>query len=203
MRVSGWCSLVFSDLTYVDILGGWDVGWYGQIATEGYGGRKWAFFPLHPILMSFVAGMTGFSPAVSGAWVGTVIFLGFAVLLAKLYDRAPFELRPASLQAWLFFLLAPASFVFHTGHTEALFILLSWSAFLAAHQRRLVLSAVLAGLCALTRNQGVFVAIAVAYWIAFYETKSHNLYRSNTVRKIKHSQKIQRSQENPTQSECP
>jgi hypothetical protein len=62
----------------------------------------------------------------------------------------------------LFFLFSPGSWVFHSHHTESLFLLLSFTAFLASRKGKWQMAALLAGLCALTRNQGVFVAIAVA-----------------------------------------
>jgi len=53
-----------------------------------------------------------------------------------------------------------------------LFILLSFLAFVCMRYRRWTLAAVLAGLCALTRNQGVFVAIAVAFASAAFEQRT-------------------------------
>lgn len=49
--------------------------------------------------------------------------------------------------------------MFHTCHTEMLFVLLTATAFTLAFKGRWFWAAVVAGLCALTRNQGIFVAI--------------------------------------------
>jgi hypothetical protein len=73
-------------------------------------------------------------------------------------------LVPTTRLGWLLFALAPASFVFHSGHTEALFVLLSVAAFARASRGAWLSAAVLAGLSALTRNQGTLVAVAVGLW---------------------------------------
>ncbi len=76
-------------------------------------------------------------------------------------------LSPRTRLGWLAFLLAPAGYVFHTAHTESLFFLLSMGAFALAVRRAWISAALLAGLAALTRNQGVLVALGVA--VAAYQ----------------------------------
>nr|WP_199243320.1 hypothetical protein [Vitiosangium sp. GDMCC 1.1324] len=63
---------------------------------------------------------------------------------------------------WFFFLFSPASFTLHSHHTEGLFLLLSLGAFASAWDGRFWRTAVFAGLCVWSRNQGVFVAITSA-----------------------------------------
>lgn len=82
--------------------------------------------------------------------------------LIKEGDESFRPLAPETLWGWLFFLAWPASWVFHSNHTEPLFLLLSFVAVVCARRGGWKSAAVLAGLCALTRNQGVFVAAAVA-----------------------------------------
>jgi len=80
------------------------------------------------------------------------------------------RLQPASLPyllpqtwlGWFCFVYSPGSFVFHSHHTESLFLLLSFLAFLTAATGRWRWAALLAGLCVATRNQGIFVIFTVA-----------------------------------------
>jgi hypothetical protein len=58
---------------------------------------------------------------------------------------------------------SPSSYIFHSFHTEGLFLLLSLLSFASLYQKKLWLAAVWAGLAALTRHQGVFLAIALAF----------------------------------------
>jgi Gpi18-like mannosyltransferase len=71
-------------------------------------------------------------------------------------------LVPKTSGGWILFLFTPASYIFHSHHTESLFLILSFIAFWVSRKGRWKTAALLAGLSALTRNQGIFVAIAVA-----------------------------------------
>ncbi len=149
----------------------WDSAWYSRIIRDGYGGETWAFLPLYPLLVKALALVTGTAarPQVVGVLFSTALFLGFCALIASLLERTPdeataFSLAPATRLGWLTFVLSPASYVFHSHHTESLFLLLSAGAFLLAVRRRWLPAALVAGICSLTRVQGVFVAIVVALW---------------------------------------
>ncbi|MFL6211048.1 MAG: mannosyltransferase family protein [Pyrinomonadaceae bacterium] len=146
----------------------WDAWHYSAIATKGYAGPvRWAFYPLYPLLVRALAWLTGLRarPDIVGTVFSTLAFAAYCLTqarLAKSTDERLRGLRPETIWGWLFFLCWPASWVFHSHHTESLFLLLSFLAFLRARDGRWRTAAVLAGLCALTRNQGVFVAVAVA-----------------------------------------
>ncbi len=151
----------------------WDGNWLTSIAVRGYGAGNpqgepateefvkgsWAFYPLYPACMSVLGRVFGGIPLrVWGALLSSACFFLALVVLASS------RLRPRSSLGWAFFILSPASFAFHTVHTEGLFLLLSTCAFVLAERqgrRSLVLASLCAGLCALTRIQGVFVAVAV------------------------------------------
>lgn len=145
----------------------WDAWHYSAITVEGYTGVRWAYYPLYPLAVGALARLTGLRarPDVVGVVFSTLCFAAFCLWqarLAKTPDEGARDLKPETLWGWLFFLAWPASWVFHSHHTESLFLLLSFAAFLRARRGSWVAAAVLAGLCALTRNQGVFVAAAVA-----------------------------------------
>jgi Gpi18-like mannosyltransferase len=146
----------------------WDAMHYSAIAVEGYSGPvRWAFYPLYPLLVGLISTIVRLKtrPDLVGFIFSTLILLTFCYWQARIAattDQRLHGLKPETIWGWLLFLLWPASWVFHSHHTESLFILLSFAAFVSARHGRWKLAAVMAGLCALTRNQGVFVGVAVA-----------------------------------------
>lgn len=146
----------------------WDAWHYSAIVTGGYAGPvRWAFYPLYPLAVRAGCWLTGWRtrPDLVGTIFSTLVFAAFCLLqtrLAGATDERLRRLKPETVWGWLCFLCWPASWVFHSHHTESLFLLLSCCAFVCARQGRWLAAALLAGLCALTRNQGVFVALTVA-----------------------------------------
>lgn len=152
-----------------DCLNHWDSSWYTRIVTEGYRDQSWAFFPLYPSIVATANVIVGSSIPVPilGTLIATVIFFLFVHLSAKNLEEPAViasGLVPTSQAAWFAFLLSPASYIFTSHHTEALFLLLSFGALVMAARQRWLAAAVIAGLASLTRVQGIFVAVAVAYW---------------------------------------
>lgn len=145
----------------------WDAWHYNGIIRDGYTGIRWAFYPLYPLLVKALAAVTGLRarPEIVGTLFSTLTFGAFCLWQARLAESTDARLRllrPETLWGWLFFLCSPASWVFHSHHTESLFLLLSFGAFFMARGGRWKTAAMLAGVCALTRNQGMFLAVAVA-----------------------------------------
>jgi Gpi18-like mannosyltransferase len=145
----------------------WDAWHYGLISAEGYAGVRWAFYPLYPLAVGLLARVAGLGahPEIVGAVFSTLCFAAFCVAQARLVRDGGATCRPLAPQTlwgWLFLLAWPASWVFHSNHTESLFLLLSLCAFVCSRRGGWKGAAILAGLCALTRNQGAFVAVAVA-----------------------------------------
>lgn len=146
--------------TFGTLLLHYDASWYAQIATQGYSGAAWAFYPLWPAL---VAALHRVVP-LGVAYLQALLAAGLFALTVRWFFtnprlEAPFV--PETRLGWLLFALTPASYVFHSGHTEALFLLLVCAAFMQASRGAWLTAAVLAGLSALTRNQGTFAAVAV------------------------------------------
>ena len=144
----------------------WDAAWYDSIIATGYGGRNWAFFPLWPLLVKAARFLSGTS--VAPHWIGTglaaLLFLGFVAWVGRLVNTAkpgPDGLTPATPVAWLLLLYSPASYVFHSHHTESLFLFLTYGAFAFQARRAVIPAALLAGLAALTRLQGAFAVAAI------------------------------------------
>ncbi|WP_017325809.1 mannosyltransferase family protein [Synechococcus sp. PCC 7336] len=163
-----------SDLTWLTILGNWDSGHYVQIVKEGYSVNNWAFLPLYPTLLGIFSHLTRLQnvPQIAGSILSSAIFIAWIAGITAIAQRPNLSLTEASLWhpktrlGWLFFAFSPASFAFHTNHTESLFLALSFSSLYLARTGRWLPSAVLAGLSTLTRNQGVFVITIAAYLAA-------------------------------------
>jgi len=136
----------------------WDAGWYRSISVNGYfwdratGVGNAAFFPLYPILVRVLA-----ATGLPLFWAATVLshaaFFTSVVLFQRLQSlrtgslAGPFELVALITFPWAFFLLAP--------YSEALFLALALGAFLAAHNHRWGLVALLGFLAGLTRLFGL------------------------------------------------
>jgi hypothetical protein len=151
---------------FEQMLRNYDAGWYWFIAQGGYAKpTAWAFYPLWPLLVHVCSPARGATTTFVQLSLAVALFAASVALYFTRPERHPL-LAPKTRLGWLFFVLAPAAYVFHSGHTESLFLFLSLSAFALAARGRWLLAACVAGLCALTRNQGVFVALAIALWSA-------------------------------------
>jgi hypothetical protein len=114
----------------------WDSGYYINIAENGYsvGNLSTAFYPLYPALMRGVTWLSGLSSVMTG----TLLSLFFAALaFVVLYRIVAYDY--GSDTAWFSVLLIavfPTAFYFYSIYTEALFLLLSVSAYALARTRR-------------------------------------------------------------------
>lgn len=141
----------------------WDACWYSKVATFGYEPYEDSanFFPLMPALMHLVAVPLGGNVALSGLIVAGVAYIAAAMGLHRLVAR---DLgRPTARRAVLYLSIAPASFFLFAPFTEALFLALSVWAILAARERAWAMAGVAGGLAALTRIQGVFLVLPLAW----------------------------------------
>nr|WP_260867843.1 hypothetical protein [Streptomyces sp. SAJ15] len=145
----------------------WDSKWYLRIADHGYdhvltGARdscNLAFFPLYPVLVKAVAGVT---PG-SRASVGLLLSLGASMIAAwgvfavgdRLYGRRTGVLLTVLWGA------TPVALVQSMGYTESLFTALAaWSLY-AVLTERWLWAGTLSLLAGLTRPTGIAVAAAV------------------------------------------
>lgn len=146
----------------------WDSDWYLGIAAQGYddalgtayNSNNLAFFPLYPVLVKSVAGVT---PG-SRATIGLLVAVGCSLLAVwgvfavgeRLYGR-----RAGTVLALLWGSL-PVALVQWMGYTESLFTALAaWSLY-AVLTGRWLWAGALAALAGLTRPTGIAVAAAVS-----------------------------------------
>lgn len=157
----------------IPIFNHWDAAHYSNISSGNAYSQKtgselditFAFFPLWPFLVKMISQIIPHSEQINYSLIGAGLsFSIFILFLISIY-KSKFqlnEMRPKSWMGWFILLFSPASYIFHTNHTEALFLLLSWFAFSYAIKGNSIKSSIFSGLCALTKNQGVIVSVLVA-----------------------------------------
>ena len=140
----------------------WDVSYYLAIVTRGYstGDGTTQFHPLYPLLAIPLARL-GVSPLLSllcvSSAAGFLLYLAFARLAAL--DLPPSEARLSVL----FLALAPPAFILFAPYTEALFLLSAVLCLWYARQRQWWQAALAGALATLTRQQGIFLVLPLAW----------------------------------------
>jgi hypothetical protein len=142
----------------------WDACWYTKIATFGYEANEnsvnfWPLFPLLTALVSLVLGAG--AVALSGLVVAGIAFVAAIEGLRRLVGRdfGP-EVANRTILAISFF---PTAFFFFAPFTESLFLALSVWAIVGARERRWLLALVAVFLASLTRIQGLFLMLPLAW----------------------------------------
>ncbi|MEI7645584.1 MAG: glycosyltransferase family 39 protein [Chloroflexales bacterium] len=144
-----------------------DSWWYVNIAEHGYTMGDLAtgqqgtvtFFPLYPLLVKLVAGLTG-DVFVAGVLVSNLAFLAALGFLYGLVRREYDDETAA--RAALYLAAAPSTIFCAAMYTESLFIALVCATFYFAHRRMWELAAAAGALAAATRNTGVLMAVVIA-----------------------------------------
>lgn len=152
----------------------WDSGWYWDIAMRGYyyspdHQSSIAFFPLYPMLTRTIAALFGgsaeaaFWSALGLSWVA---FGAALVMLHRLTALVTGDARSARRTVMLIAVF-PFSFYFTRIYTESLFLLLTVTVFDAALRRQWIVAGAVGALAALTRPNGILIAVPLALmaWI--------------------------------------
>jgi len=156
----------FDSLRFAETFAAWDSGWYFDIAQRGYywsasGQSSLAFFPLYPLLMRAIAWPFGGGDRalwLAGMALSCVcLFLGLAVLHRLAEERL--GAREAARRTVLYVAVFPFAYFFTQVYTESLFLLTSVSAVAAAFASRWGWAGVFGALAALTRPNGILVAV--------------------------------------------
>ena len=132
--------------------------------TEGGRPLFLVFFPLYPWLMRLLHLFIPSYP-LCGLLLSGACFVGSCVVMQALVIR---EVGRKTARGSLVFLTAyPFAFFFASFHTESLFLLLSLGCFYCIRTHRWAPAGVLGALAALTRMQGVFLAVVAfaEYWM--------------------------------------
>jgi Gpi18-like mannosyltransferase len=147
---------------FVSPLMRWDALWYQRIVTQGYSVSDGTaqFHPLYP-WMAVPLSRIGLAPTLSllivSALAGIALFY-FFLKLAR-YDLPP---KDANF-ALLLFVLAPPAFILFTPYSEGLFLLTAVLCMIFLRQKSWWLAGLMGGLATLTRQQGIFLLIPMAW----------------------------------------
>ena len=168
-RADTWDDPAFTrDLGLVtDVWARWDSVWFLKIAEDGYGSidrAAAAFYPGYPALVAVLGRLLGGHYVTAGVLISLAATLGAFVLL---YGLARERLGDdGARRAVLYLGLFPMAFFLQAVYSEALFLLLSVAAFVAAERGRFLGAGVLAGLAILTRPAGfaLLPALALLAW---------------------------------------
>lgn len=148
-----------------DFLNFWDAAWYQRIADEGYPEslpigesgdvvtNQWAFYPLHPSIVSDLALITGLDYQIISPILSTIFAGGAAVVILVLFRRHTTPGRALFGLAVLF--VFPPAAIFSTGYAESLSLLLLALSLLLVVERRYLLAVPVVFLMDLSRPIGV------------------------------------------------
>ena len=140
----------------------WDAIWYKRILMQGYRADDGTaqFHPLYPWLAASIARL-GIHPTLALLLVSSLS----TVLLLLLFERlARLDLAPEHAHtATLLFAFFPVSFILYAPYSEALFLCFAVLCLLWARRGQWSLAGIAGGLAALTRQQGVFLTLPVAW----------------------------------------
>ena len=140
----------------------WDAAWYEKIVTQGYSATDGTaqFHPLYPWFAKplAIAGISpDFSLVIISSLSGLVLFFFFVKL-------ARFDLPPGdAYYALILFAFAPPAFILFAPYAEALFLLATILCMIFIRQKSWWLAGLMGGLATLTRQQGLFLLIPLAW----------------------------------------
>ena len=142
----------------------YDAVWFEQILTRGYiaGDGSTSFHPLY-LWLSYPLYQLGVDASLSLLITSTLAALAFLWIF---YRLARLDHEPAT--AWTALLLLttfPVAFILFAPYTESLFLLWAASALYSIRCERWGLAALFSFLAALTRQQGIFLALPLAWGV--------------------------------------
>jgi hypothetical protein len=161
--------LPFEAARLAETFAAWDSGWYFDIAQRGYyfreaGQSSIAFFPLYPALVRALAwpfGATDRALWLAGIVLSVACFWLALVVLHR-FTETTFGDREAARRTVLYVAVFPFAYFLTQVYTESLFLLLAVSSVACASGSRWGGAGLLGGLVALTRPNGVLIAIPLA-----------------------------------------
>lgn len=152
-----------SDFLLFGIWQRWDACWFGKIATWGYepGLNSVSFLPAFPVLVALVAPFVRGSVAIAGELVAAAAYLVAVVALLRLVGD---DFGRGIARRTVFYLtIFPAAFFLFAPFSESLFLAASAIALLGARRQQWAVAGIAALVAALTRTQGVFLALPLAW----------------------------------------
>ncbi len=151
-----------TDIGWKAYLNLWDVGWYGNVALEGYRfgpgvQSNIAFFPLFPLLLRALH-TVGLDVVSAGLLVSNLCFAGALWLMFRLVLRETGR-RETAERATALLAFSPAAAWFSLGLTESLYLLLTLALVAVAVRRWWGAMLVMGMLAGLTRPNGFILTV--------------------------------------------
>ena len=140
----------------------WDAVWYERIVTQGYSATDGTapFHPLYPWLAKPLASI-GISSELSLLLISSLSGIALFYFFIKL---ANYDLPPGDASfALMLFAFAPPAFILFAPYAEALFLLAAVLCMIFIRQKSWWLAGLMGGLATLTRQQGLFLLIPLAW----------------------------------------
>jgi hypothetical protein len=153
----------------------WDALHYTRIVMDGYRADNGTaqFHPLYPLIATPMAAIGAhplFSLLIVSSATGLLMLLAFQRL-------ALLDLNQESTNfSILAFMLFPSAFILFAPYSESLFLLFSVASFIGMRKKKWWLAGAAAGCAALTRQQGLFLLLPLAWEL--WETQGRNLHKS-------------------------
>ncbi len=141
------------------VWGRWDAVHYLDIARRGYTGTDMAFFPLYPVLIRLVGAFAG-SGLVAGLIISNVALFFGLLFFYKLVEHQ--YTRHVAHRAIFYISIFPTAIFFSAVYTESLFFALTVASFYYIREHRWIAAGVVGAFAALTRSEGVLLAIPFA-----------------------------------------
>lgn len=172
---------------WLDVWARWDSAFYIRIVDDGYQfipGQQSsvAFFPLYPLLMSFVKPFVG-STLAAGVLVSNVCLL---LALIFLYKITELEFDAPTAGRTVFYIAAfPTAFFFTAVYTESTFLLFTVSTMYFARRRMWTWAALFGLLCASSRIVGVVIwGVVGLEWLRSHGWTLTTLHKPQTWRNL-------------------
>lgn len=156
---------LFGQSTSVNLLSlaNWDGRHFLDISKNGYTQNiQYAFFPLYPSLISFLAKILNNNYLLSGLIINLISVFGIIYYFNKIIEDYDPKIK---LKTLLYFLIFPTSFYLLAIYSEATFLLFTLMSFYFAKQNKFYLSALFVSLTLITRISGAAVFAFYAYEI--------------------------------------
>lgn len=173
---------------FLDVWARWDSAFYLRIVTDGYFFQPGmqssvAFFPMYPLLMSFLTPIVG-SPLAAGVLVSNLCFFGALVFLYRLTE---FEFKDAGAAGRAVFYIAafPTSFFFTAVYTESAFLMLVIATMYFARRQLWAWAALFGMLTSAARIVGVVMFGVVGLeWLRSHGWTLATIYKPSAWRNL-------------------
>lgn len=144
-----------------------------DIAELGYDKYNFAFFPLYPLLISFVKNVLPIPALYIGILISMISLFISTIIIYKII-KLDYKENIARLSIILL-LFSPLAFFYHSIYADSLFLLFTTASFYFARKGNWFLSGIFGALSVLTRLSGIVLIPALAVEWYIQNRKSLNL----------------------------